>query len=440
VSTNISLQAVDTGIRRNKVIAATVASVLGWSLDLYDLFVLLYVATVIGNLFFPSDYPTLSLASAYASFAVTLLMRPVGSGVFGSYADRKGRKKAMIVAVTGVGICTALLGALPTARQVGPLAPILFLILRLVQGVFVGGVVASTHTIGTETVSPKWRGLLSGLIGGGGAGVGSLFASVVYLVVSNIFPGSQFDVWGWRVMFFTGILSSILGLFVFQALEESPLWKQQARVQSTSPTPSKSPIRTVFSKEYLPIVIVNLLIVFGGGSAYYLTLGFLPTLLKIINKTSPNVSSAILIEASVVALISAIWFGYLSDITGRKKMFVILGILCLVGLPLTYIGLSHSRTPATVTLLALILAFLGNAAYAPVQVYLNERFPTAIRSSGTGLSWNIGFAIGGMMPTFVTLFSGTTANVPHTLVYFVIVIFILYIIGSIITPETKGNF
>src|SRR5271167_2002785 len=104
---------------------AIVASVLGWSLDLFDLFILLYVAPVVGALFFPSSIPTLSLAAVYASFAVTLLMRPVGSAVFGSYADIYGRKGAMLTAVVGVGVVTAAFGLLPTIAQAGVAAPIL---------------------------------------------------------------------------------------------------------------------------------------------------------------------------------------------------------------------------------------------------------------------------------------------------------------------------
>jgi len=123
---------------------AVVASVLGWSLDLFDLFILLYVAPVVGQLFFPSSIPTLSLAAVYASFAVTLLMRPVGSAIFGHYADVHGRKNAMFVAIVGVGLSTAAFGVLPTIQQAGYIAPAIFLMLRLVQGVFVGGVVAST--------------------------------------------------------------------------------------------------------------------------------------------------------------------------------------------------------------------------------------------------------------------------------------------------------
>ena len=126
-----------------------------FSLDMFDLIILLYVASTIAPLFFLSDQPTLSLAAAYASYAVTLIMRPAGSAIFGNFADRRGRKRAMIVSVTGVGVVTALMGAVPTIHQIGLLAPIVFLTLRIVQGIFVGGVMASTHTIGTETVPER---------------------------------------------------------------------------------------------------------------------------------------------------------------------------------------------------------------------------------------------------------------------------------------------
>lgn len=437
-----SVHAVDSpataSVNRRQMVTASVASLLGWSLDLFDLFVLLYVAPVIGQLFFPADLPTLSLAAVYASFAVTLLMRPIGSALFGSYADRFGRKRAMIIAVTGVGFSTALFGALPTVQHIGVTAAVLFLILRLVQGIFVGGVVASTHTIGTESVPPQWRGFMSGLIGGGGAGLGALLASIVYYFVSAAFPGAAFNEWGWRFMFFAGILSSVLGLFVFKSLEESPLWVQ-AKQKKASVVKPVAPVRTVFS-HYLPILLVNLLLVIGGGTAYYLTSGYLPTILNVVNKLPSGASSLILMAASVASIISAVLFGCLSDFIGRKKTFIIIGIINLIALPLLFLGMGSTASVPQITCYALALAFLGNAAYAPILIFLNERFPTAIRSTGTGLSWNMGFAVGGMMPTFVSLVSKTTADIPYSLMYFSIAVFVLYVIGSLVVPETKGNF
>lgn len=437
------MQTVDprVSVDKRQMINAVIASVLGWALDLFDLFILLYVAPVVGALFFPSSIPTLSLAAVYASFAVTLLMRPIGSALFGHYADVHGRKGAMLIAIIGVGISTAAFGLLPTIAQVGIVAPVIFLILRLVQGIFVGGVVASTHTIGTESVPSQWRGMMSGLVGGGGAGIGALLASFAFLIASSAFPGDAFAVWGWRAMFFSGLLSSFLGWFIFKNLEESPFFKEQKRKKATAQVAEPtSPVRTLFSSRYRKVLLLNLMVTFGGGAGYYLTSGYLPSFLKVVNGVPNNISSLILMGASVAGLVSSILIGTLSDTIGRKKTFLLVGICLLILLPICYVGLGTATSTATITLYALAIAFLGNAGYAPILIFLNERFPTEIRASGTGLSWNVGFALGGMMPTFVSLASAGPQQIPMSLSIFAVVIFLIYLLGAALVPETKGEF
>ncbi|WP_029002660.1 MFS transporter [Azorhizobium doebereinerae] len=426
-------------VDNKQMMSAIIASVLGWSLDLFDLFILLYVAPVVGQLFFPSTHPTWSLAAVYASFAVTLLMRPIGSAIFGHYADAHGRKGAMLVAIVGVGFSTAAFGLLPTIHQVGAAAPIIFLALRLVQGVFVGGVVASTHTIGTESVPANWRGFMSGLVGGGGAGIGALLASIVFLITSTVFPGEAFAEWGWRFMFFSGLLSSFLGWFIFRNLEESPFWKEMQK-QKAAKKAAKTPLKELFSGGYRNVLLVNLLITIGGGAGYYLTSGYMPTFLKLINQLPNHVSSYILMACSVSAFVAAVLVGMLSDVIGRKKTFLIIGVLAIILLPTFYLGMARTTDLTSIVLFSLGIAFVGNAGYAPVLIFLNERFPTAMRATGTGLSWNIGFAIGGMMPTFVSLASPTPADIPLSLSIFAGGVFVLYLIGTLIVPETKGQF
>ncbi|WP_244817378.1 MFS transporter [Caballeronia sp. Lep1P3] len=438
-------------VNQRQIMGAVLASCMGWALDLFDLFVLLYVAPVVGRLFFPSEHAMLSLAAVYASFAVTLLMRPLGSALFGSYADRHGRKGAMIIAVVGVGVSTAAFGVLPTVAQAGLVAPILFLLLRLVQGVFVGGVVASTHTIGTESVAPKYRGAVSGLIGGGGAGLGALLASLTYLAMSSIFPGDLFDTWGWRCMFFTGILSSVLGLFVFNSLEESPLWKKlaaekaakakaaAAQVQTAPAEVVRSPVRTLFSRDYRGVLFVNLLLTIGGGSGYYLTSGYLPTFLKVVSHAPNGAAAAILMISSVAVLAASVAAGHLSTFIGRKSAFVWIGLIRLVALPGLFLLLPTAHSITMIGVYAVLLSALGSAGYAPILIFLNERFPTAIRATGTGLSWNIGFAIGGMMPTFVSLIAKDASQLPSTLAIFVGAISVIFLVGAFIVPETLGK-
>jgi MFS family permease len=423
------------------MINAVVASLLGFSLDLFDLFILLFVASTVGKLFFPSSVPTLSLAAVYASFAVTLLMRPVGSALFGHYADVHGRKGAMLIALIGVGVSTAAFGVLPTIAQAGAIAPVMFLILRLVQGVFVGGVVASTHTIGTESAPPQWRGMMSGLIAGGGAGIGFLLASFIYWITSSVFPGDAFDVWGWRCMFFGGLLSSLLGWFIFKNLEESPFFKEQQRRKAAAPAAGPAaPLKTLFSIRHRNVLLLNIMVTFGGGGGYYLTSGYLPSFLKLVNGVPNNVASVILMGASVAGLASSTLFGTLSDFIGRKKTFIVVGIGLAILLPICYLSLAAAADTTTITLYALAIAFLGNAAYAPILVFLNERFPTEIRASGTGVAWNAGFALGGMMPTFVSLASAGPPQIAMSLSIFLVVIFLIYLLGAFLIPETKGDF
>lgn len=420
------------------VLRAVVASCIGWSLDLFDLFILLFVAPVIGRLFFPSDNPMWSLAAVYASFGVTLLMRPLGSALFGSFADVHGRKRAMIVSMVGVGVSTALFGALPTVETIGVGAPILFIILRLVQGVFVGGVVASTHTIGTESVAPRWRGAASGLIGGGGSGLGALLASLVFYAMSAIFPGDAFDGWGWRCMFFTGIISAVLGITIFSKLEESPMFKKMQETKQLAKA-TRSPIRTLFSRDYRSILLANLLLTIGSGSGYYLTSGFLPTYLKVVNHTPGTTAGFIMMVASVAVIVAAVGAGHLSTLIGRRKTFLLTGVARLILLPAIALAMPGVTDTTALALYVVLFSMLGAAGYAPLLIFLNERFPTAIRATGTGLSWNIGFAIGGILPTFVSLASPVATDVPMTLALFLGGISIIFLIGALIVPETIGN-
>ncbi|EFP64451.1 MAG: MFS transporter [Ralstonia sp.] len=425
-------------VSNRQVLGAVTASCMGWALDLFDLFILLFVAPVIGKLFFPSEHAMLSLAAVYASFAVTLLMRPLGSAIFGSYADQRGRKGAMVVAVTGVGMSTAAFGLLPTVGQVGLFAPALFILLRLIQGVFVGGVVASTHTIGTESVPPSWRGAVSGLVGGGGAGIGALLASITYMTVTMLFPGDAFETWGWRCMFFAGIVSSVLGLVIFNSLEESPLWKQ-LQATKTHAKLEAHPIRTLFSQEYRGILLVNILLTIGGGSAYYLTSGYLPTFLKVVMKVPAGESAALLMVSSLAVIVASVAAGHLSSLVGRKRSFLLIGATALVLLPLLYQWLPAASTMTARFVYTASLSMLGCAGFAPILIFLNERFPTSIRASGTGLSWNIGFAIGGMMPTLASLIARTPADLPHVLGVTIGAVTLLYLAGALIVPETTGR-
>ena len=429
----------DMTIPPRQMVLAVAFSCMGWAFDLFDLFILLYVAPVLAKVFFPSTHPMLSLAGVYAAFTATLLMRPIGGAVFGPYADRHGRKRAMVVSAVGVGLATALMGALPTIAQVGLLAPVAFVFLRLVQGVFMGGMVASTHTIGTESMSPRWRGLASGIISGGGSGLGKLFASLVFLLASWLFPGSAFAEWGWRFMFFSGLLSSVLGLLVFSKLQESPMWEraQSTKTRENGSTPRK-PLRAIVREGYLPVVGVGVLLTLTGGGLSYLTSGYLPTFLRLVTHVPPATLGKILSLSALCVIAASVLGGWLTDLVGRRKAITAYGLLSLVAIPSLYWMLGRTHDVWHAGVLTALLSGIGTFCYAPLLIILNERFPTAIRSSGTAISWNVGFSLGGSLPILVSLMSATPLDLPFSLAITTGVVSLVYLLATWMTPETRG--
>lgn len=423
-----------------QMVTAGTASTVGFAFDLFDLFILLYVASTVGPLFFPTDSPTLTLAATFASFGVSLVMRPLGGAVFGRYADRHGRKQTMLVTVGGVGLATAVMGALPTHATIGVAAPLVFVALRLVQGLFVGGVVASTHTLGTETVPQRWRGLVSGLVAGGGPGLGAVIASLVFLAVSAMFPGPAFDAWGWRIMFFTGLLASLASLAFFRLLEESPVWAAaRARAAGAAPEPPARArdLRAAVSPRTL---VAAAALVIGAGAQYYLTSGYLPTFLDKINQLPTGARGLLLVWTSLAILPIALLAGHASERFGRRPVFLATGAVNLVALPLLALAMGGLGPDDTGALLGygLLLTMLANAPIAAVPIFLNELFPTRLRATATALIWNGGFALGGLTTTFVSLASPTVPDIPGRLALFLAVVVALFLAGAAFVPETRG--
>ncbi len=171
-------------------------------------------------------------------------------------------KARCLSAIVGVGLSTAVFGLLPTIHQVGIAAPIIFLILRLVQGLFVGGGWWRRPTLSAPSRCRKnGAAQCPASVGSGGGGIGALLASVVFLITSSIFPGELFAQWGWRFMFFSGLISSLLGWFIFKNLEESPFFQQLPGAEGTEQGEGHVvPGETLFSSEYRGILLLNLLI------------------------------------------------------------------------------------------------------------------------------------------------------------------------------------
>ena len=419
---------------KGKVLVALLASVMGWALDLFDLFLLLLIAPVIGAIFFPTTNPMLSLTGVYAGFAVSAVVRPIGGMMWGSFADRRGRRMTLLATMSGVGIVTAAMGALPTVAQIGAPATVLFVLLRVLQGLFIGGVNAATHTIGTETVPPSWRGWAGGLIQGAGGGVGMVLASGVYKICVSAFPGEIFVVWGWRFMFFSGILSALAAFLLFSFLNESPYFAELQQGQETE----KAPIKALFSARYRRSVLLNCAVVIAGAGLYYLTAGFLPVFLGVVNHLPRPAVADILMWTGIAGVLASVAAGQLGEIFGRRAVLWSCGAGGVVLAGFAYQALAVATAPDHILAIGLTLSIVGNSPCT--LIFLNERFPTAIRATGTAFCWNIGYGIGGMMPLFVTALSPQAFDIPIRLAWFLGAMGLLLLVCPFLFQETKGNF
>ena len=203
---------------------------------------------------------------------------------------------------------------------------------------------------------------------------------------------------------------------------------------------SRAPLKTLFSAPHAAVLGINLLITTGCGVSYYLTSGYMPTFLKLVKEVPNLTASLVLIAGSIVTIIAATAAGQLSEMIGRRRTFIIVGVVNIVVLPACYLLLAQTNNIGMVTLYSLVMMFMSQAAFGPAMIFLNERFPTAVRASGTSLSWNVGFGLGGTTPTFVSLASGSVQGLPTTLAIFLAAGSLIYLIGALVVPETKGQF
>ena len=275
------------------------ASWLGWSLDGYDLVLMLFVISSVNQLFFPTRDPTLSLMATFATYTVALIMRPLGGALFGSFGDRHGRKNAMMVTITGISAITFLTGLLPTWNSAGIIAPILLIVLRFAQGLFAGGEWASGSSITMESTPKSMRGLISGFLQSGYT-FGFLLASIVYQIVSHTYTGESFVEVGWRLMFYTAIGPGLLSLLIRFKMNESEIWIEKKKSRKIEKNPL---LRVLTEKENRQALLLALIIMTGLMYSYYTSIGFMPTFLqKYVGLDRQDVAS-IMIAATISSFI-----------------------------------------------------------------------------------------------------------------------------------------
>ncbi len=383
----------DTRISGGERRRALMLSSLGGGLEFYDFVIYAVFADVIGQTFFPSGNAVANLLAAFTVFAIGYLARPFGGIVFSHFGDRFGRKNMLRISIAGMAGATILMGLMPGYAQIGIAASILFVLLRIVQGLSLGGEIPGAMVLITETM-PERRGLACGVLFLM-INIGLLLAHVVQWALVSTLDPAQILSYGWRIGFLVGGAIAFLGFVMRAQLSESPAF---AEMESDA---HKVPLAMLLQNN-MRGVIAGVFITGMGAvivSMFYLYFDtYVTTLLKY-----PHASVA---AASIVGIIifslPMPLAGWLADRTGRLRLptFIGAGLLLVTCLPL-YIWLG--KGPGNVMAVMAILSILAAFAWGPTPAVLTAIFPTDVRFSGVAFTYNIGFAvIGGLTPLVST--------------------------------------
>ncbi|PVB60325.1 MFS transporter [Labrenzia sp. 011] len=374
-----------------KIVAGTVGNTLEW----YDFAVYGYLAPILAQQFFPNSNPTVSLISTFGIFAAGFLMRPIGSLLLGHIADRAGRSRALLLSVALMAIPTTLIAFLPTYETIGIGAPIALTLLRLLQGLSVGGEYTGSSVYLYE-IAPRQRRSFIVSWALVGAVFGILLGSGVAALATGLLPADALGTWGWRIPFAFGLL---VGLTGFMIRSRSNL--DETDLPPSPHDPVSMPVREVL-QNHTPALLRTIACNILNGVGFYLTFVFLTSYLVDYSKLTESRALTINTGVMVVFMLILPCVGYLADRTNRKALMLFgSGGVAILAWPMFWL-LHHPDTVMVVAGqlgLTIILAFF----FAPLMTAMIAQFPRAIRVTGYSLGYNIPLAVfGGTAPLVAT--------------------------------------
>lgn len=413
----------------------------GWIMAVWDLTIMVLLVTPISTLFFPETGRFIAITATISIYLATSVFRSVGGFIFGRIGDILGRKHSMILSLIGIGGASVLTGFIPTYSQVGYISIVLLIILRALVGLFAGGEYGNSAVIVVEN-APEGRKGIWGALTQIGFPIGFILASLTYLIIlfytgSDNFSSSSYTA-GWRIVLWVGIIPLAVGVAIRFAMPESPVWENLKH----SGKVTKSPLRSLFGEKETRNSFFNAWIgMTGFALAYWLTAGFLPTLLPRFAGIDPPMSLYVLMIALSSSLLAYIIIGWMSDRYGSKKSIYTFSLLGIVfSVPMLYILFLPTASLVLKTLAASALTFTVTGAWGIFPSYLSEKFPASIRATGVGSTFNSGFLIGAWGSTFALMLAGSN---PETYLMWttsgLIVLGLLIAAGSAIFTTENGR-
>jgi MFS family permease len=378
---------------------AAVAAWIGSALEYYDFFIYgTASALVFGRVFFGGDDPVLDTVLAIGTFGVGYLARPLGALVLGYMGDRFGRRGVLVLTVLLMGAATFLIGCLPTYEQIGVLAPALLVLMRLIQGFSAGGEQAGANSMSLEHAGDRHRAYYTSFTLSGTQG-GQILATAIFIPVA-LLPDDQLLTWGWRIPFWCSAIVVVAALIIRRNVSETPAFQAEA----ATAVASEAPLKVLFRDYWRP-----LLRVFCAALVSSIGTIFTVYALSYATNTIGLDRTAMLtvgVIANVVALVTIPFWGRLADRIGRKPVFLFGSIGCAL-LMFGYLwSISIGSYPLIFVFGILLFGIVICATSGVWPAFYAEWFPTRVRLTGVALGTQVGFAVGGFVPSIAAAAGG----------------------------------
>lgn len=385
----------DVGASNNTMRRIAIASGTGTTIEFYDF--LIYgtaAALVFGDIFFPALGPAAATVASFATLGVAFVARPFGSILFGHFGDRIGRKKTLITTLLVMGISTMLIGFMPTADQIGVAAPILIVILRILQGLAVGGEWAGATLLAAENAPKAKRGFYA-MFPQFGPAIAFSLASATFLITALVMSPEAFASFGWRIPFIASFLLVAVGLYVRLAIDETPVFKGELAKGSASAVPFGEAFRTQPREILLGSGVMVMVFAF-----FYLAVSYLTSYGTATLKLERTTVLAIGILGGIVFAVAVAVGAVYSDRVGRRRTITIANIVA-VGWALVLFPILDLGTPFAFAIGVCVTLFIAGIAYGPVGAFLPELYNTRYRYTAAGLAYNFAGIIGGAIPPLI---------------------------------------
>jgi MFS transporter, MHS family, proline/betaine transporter len=402
---------------------AIFATVIGSGLEWFDFSGYAFFAAIIGKLFFPSGSETTSLLLALATFGVGFVMRPLGGILFGIYADRAGRKRALSLTMLLMALGSAIIAFAPTYESIGILAPCLIVLARLLQGISAGGEMGGATAFLTEHAPKERRATYSSWIQTS-IGFAVVIGSLVGTLIVSALPADAVLRWGWRIPFFVGMLIAPVGYYIRLKIDETPEFATQAKHAET-------PLREVI-RVYPRQVLSSLMMVVLWTVCTYVILFYMPTYATHYLGLSQQQGFMSGVVSGVVLMVMAPIVGAFSDRAGKRRVLSVAAVLILVLSYPLFSYLNASRSFSTLLMFQAIFGVLIAGYTGPILALFVEMFPSRVRTTGLSLAYNGAVTIFGGFASFIITWLTKVTGDAESAAYYIVFAAAVSLVGTLL--------